>query len=149
MILLAFIYVALAVLVCAVVVGARLPVAARACIVVAAPVVAFAVWQAAQPPTGWPATAAPPKNATFVWASIREPDQLTRDAGEIDLWLTPPGATQPRSYRLPYSRQLHRGAQQAMEATRAGARLSVRSRRNRTRIRFVFYRQPPVGLPNK
>lgn len=149
MIALAIVYVALAVLAASVVAGVRAPFSVRLLVVAAAPAVAFAVWQAAQPPTGWPATAKPPKDAAFVWASIREPDRVTQDAGEIDLWLTPPDAARPRSYRLPYTRQLHQQAQQAMEATRGGVRLRVRLRRDQTRIRFMFYREPPVRLPTK
>lgn len=149
MIALAIVYVALAGLVCALVARNRAPFLGVALVCAVAPIFAFAVWQAAQPPTGWPASASPPRDAAFVWANIREPDQLADDRGEIDLWLVPAGAAQPRAYRLPYSRQLHQAAQRAMDATRGGMRLGVRSRRERKRIRFVFYQQPPIALPHK
>lgn len=149
MILLAFVYVALAALVCALIAKNRTPFLGLALVCAVAPIFAFAVWRAAQPPTGWPAAAKPPMDSAFVWANIREPDRLAKDAGEIDLWLIPAGADRPRSYRLPYTRQLHQQAQQAMQLTRAGTRVGVRQRRANLRIRFVFYVQPPAQLPDK
>lgn len=104
----------------------RVPFPARLALAAATPWLAFAVWQAARPPIGWPESSRPPKGATLVSGFVRNP--APGDAGEIDLWLQPPGATRPRAYRLPYSRALHRtvaAALAAQRATHGGLRLVV------------------------
>ena len=65
MIALALIYVGLAVMVGVTLAAHRARFIARAVVCVAAPALAFAVYFAAQPPTGWPAAASPPKR----WAA--------------------------------------------------------------------------------
>ena len=104
----------------------RVPFAARLAVSLTTPWLALAVWQAARPPIGWPEAARPPQNATLVSGFVRTP--VAGDAGEIDLWLEPPGSNRPRAYRLPYSRALHHvvaAALGALRATHGGVHLVV------------------------
>jgi hypothetical protein len=100
-------------------------------IIVLTPLMTFAVWSAAATFSGWPTDAAPAARSVFVWGAVYEPNQATRDNGEILLWLIPldyrgsllgyqPNGREPRSYRLPYSRQLHEQVSQAVAETKAG-----------------------------
>ena len=126
----------------------------RVLFVLCVPAVAFAIWQAAQPPTGWPATATPPKLAEFQWGIVHEPDQLTHDPGWIVLWLTPPGETRPRAYRVPYTRQLHKQVEGATGVVKQGGRVAIRrvalrkAAYNKT-PKMVFYVLPPAQPPSK
>jgi len=154
MIALALIYVGLAVMVGVTLAAHRARLIARAVVCVAAPALAFAVYFAAQPPTGWPAAASPPKQAQFQWAVVREPDQLSGDRGEIDLWLTPPDSARPRSYRLPYSRQTHKQVEAALQEVKQGRPVAMRLVHRRKgerglKVRPQFYRVPPPELPAK
>ena len=154
MIALAFVYVGLAVMVGVTLAAHRARFIARAVVCVAAPALAFAVYFAAQPPTGWPAAASPPKQAQFQWAVVREPDQLSGDRGEIDLWLTPPDYSRPRSYRLPYSRQTHKQVEAALREVKQGRPVAMRLVHRRKgerglKVRPQFYRVPPPELPAK
>jgi hypothetical protein len=133
----------------------RVPFAARLVLASATPWLAFAVWQAARPPIGWPESSRPPHGATLVSGFVRTP--APGDAGEIDLWLQPPGATRPRAYRLPYSRALHRAVAAALSAERAthgGLRLVVQptrvgssSRKAGAGLRIVEARLPAKAAP--
>ena len=154
MIALALVYFGVAALGCALLGGLATRVWARAAVIVVLPALAFAVWQAAQPPTGWPAVSHPPKQAQFQWAVVREPDQLSGDRGEIDLWLTPPDSARPRSYRLPYSRQTHKQVEAALQEVKQGRPVAMRLVHRRKgerglKVRPQFYRVPPPELPAK
>lgn len=122
-----------------------------AAVIVALPAISFAVWQAARPPKGWPTTTTPPRQAQFQWGVVREPEP--DNPGEIDLWLIPPGSEQPRAYRVPYTRQLHKQVQGATQAVKAGVRVGVRKVAKRgganSKARFTFYRLPPPAPPSK
>jgi hypothetical protein len=153
-ILLAIVYFGLAAITLALLTHEALTLGTRVLMIVCLPAVAFAVWRAAQPPTGWPALAQPAKQAQFQWGIVREPDQRSHDPGEIDLWLIPPGATQPRAYHLPYTRQLHKQVQAATKAVKAGMRVGIRkvgtrSGRQAARSRFVLYLLPPPAIEPK
>lgn len=152
MILLAVIFFGLAAIWLALITGNHLPFVVRAVAIYLVPWLAFAIWQAAQPPTGWPTSAKPPKSARFVAGTVREPNEVEHDLGEIDLWLVPAdGPGQPRAYRLPYSRQLHEQIVAAMRAAKEGDPVGVRKlgQRHGPRVRFVFYRFPPPQSPAK
>ena len=95
----------------------RVPFAVRIVVVVLTPWLAFAVWQAARPPIGWPDHTRPPEGAAFVSGVARPPSP--GDPGEIDLWLEPPGSNRPRAYRLAYTPALHRKLAAALAAERA------------------------------
>jgi hypothetical protein len=132
----------------------------RAAVIVALPALSFALWQAAQPPQGWPTSGVQPREAGFLWGVIREPDPQTNDPGRIFLWLDT-GASRPRAYSLPYTRQLHRQVQAALDATKKGRQIDVtRSGGNRRSAgggrqrgqhgsRLMFYPHPPFVLPPK
>lgn len=92
---------------------------------------------------GWPTTQMVPDNSHVIAFRIKEPNPLTDDAGAIFIWAdTQPGSEtpkrerivllnpktafdyhnkiDPRTYKLPYSRQAHRAilnAQKQMSAT--------------------------------
>lgn len=127
--------------------GRPWPLAARVPLIVAAPWVAFAAWHLAQPSPGWPAPRKPPRDSVFVAGVVREPDPATKDRGEIDLWLTPPGASRPRAYRLPYTRQLHEQVQQARDGAKHGGREGLR--RDPATGRYRAYLLPPAQPPRK
>lgn len=127
---------------------------ARAAVIVVLPALAFAIWQAARPPTGWPAVATPPKTAGFLWAYVREPDALTHNRGEIVLWLAPPNSDEPRAYRMPYTRQLHKQALAAMRATKGsgvkvGFKRTTRHSERGPQTVYRLYRLPPTRLETK
>jgi hypothetical protein len=149
--LLALVYFALAALGLLVVFAGKTPVLAKATAAVVIPVFAFAVWQAARPPTGWPATGTP--SGQLVAGYVQEPDALSHTPGEIDVWAVPEGATRPRAFRLPYSRALHEQTLQAMGQVKRGVRVGVAKRvksgqsSNRSGLRF--YKLPPPQAPSK
>lgn len=124
----------------------------RGAAIVVAPLLAFALWQAAQPPRGWPTTARTPRQATFLWGAIREPDPQTGDPGRVFIWADI-GSPQPRAYSLPYTRRLHRQVQAAIGQTKHGHTVTVTrqqaGRRGQRIDRLRFYPHPPVRLPAK
>ena len=122
--------------------------------IVAAPLLAFALWQAAQPPQGWPTGHPIPRSAGFLWGVIREPQ--TGDPGRIYVWLDV-GADRPRAFSLPYTRRLHRQVQAAVDATKHGHSITVTRPHGHGHVRrdgqhssaLRFYPHPPVRLPAK
>ena len=122
--------------------------------IVVAPLLAFALWQAAQPPHGWPTSQPVPKSADFLWGDIREPQ--AGDPGRIFIWLDV-GVAQPRAFSLPYTRRLHQQVQAAMDATKHGHTIAVsRPAKNAGRRghgqrggSIHFYPHPPIQLPRK
>jgi hypothetical protein len=150
---LALVYAALAVLSTWLIIGSRGDWRIKAVVIVVAPVYAFLLWQEVQPRTGWPTYSRPVSSSVFDWGLIREPS--AGDRGEIDLWLTPPGAIEPRAYRLPYTRALHKQVQAALDATKHGTQLQAKHSGNhrgassKLRSPWVFYPSPPVKQPPK
>lgn len=122
--------------------------------IIVAPLLAFALWQAAQPPQGWPTSSRTPKAAVLLWGAIREPQ--SGDPGRIFIWLDV-GAAEPRAFSLPYTRRLHKQLQAAMNATRHGHTVTVASqphpqagRQNGQHSPGIhFYPHPPAQLPAK
>lgn len=154
MIALALVYVGLATIVGATLAVNRAPLAAKAVVIPVSLALGFAVWQAAQPPTGWPATATPAKNGQLVGGFVREPDRLSHDRGEIDLLAVPPGFDHPRLYRVPYTRQTHEQLQMALAAAKRGVRVGVKMVKRPKgergpKVRPQFYLLPPPKLPTK
>ena len=145
MIVFAMIYFVIAALACSLIAYGRIGGWTKAVVLVIAPMLAFAIWQAAQPPTGWPANTKPPKDAQFQWAVVHEPDS-------IDLWLTPAGSTRERAYRVPYSRQLHEQAELALKAVKGGVRVGIRKvvkRGHAYSNRYTLYMLPPPAAESK
>lgn len=150
------------------VIGARGHWLPKLVLVVAVPSFSFAVWHSLEGYKGWPSGQGPPEHAQFLWGAVDEPDPATGSPGEIDLWLVPPDPQrsaigydsrtgEPRVYRLPYSRELHRQVLAAEQAVKHGVPVGY-SRRgrgqrgsntNRHRARMHFYRLPPPVAQRK
>jgi hypothetical protein len=89
----------------------------------------FIVWDALDTFSGWPTRQSPPERALLVSSTVDEPRA-------IYVWLVPsndPGLLayqaddrEPRSYRLPYSRQLHAQVDMANTLARQGRRVEIR-----------------------
>jgi hypothetical protein len=105
-------------------------------LIIVLPAFGLAVWDALDSYRGWPAPIAPPEKAQFVWAVIQEPLPGEKGTGMICLWLLPykePGqgkwlefvrdAGEPRAFRAPYSRRLHRALTRALQMVRQGQRV--------------------------
>jgi hypothetical protein len=77
----------------------------------------FLHWQGLQDYKGWPAEQSLPEKFELIAADVVEPTAHNQQQGRIYLWVRPDlgGATgkiveentNPRAYRLPYSRKLH------------------------------------------
>lgn len=111
----------------------------------------FAVWRALDSFTGWPTSTAPPARALLLSSEVDEPDA-------IYVWLlTParpgvleyrPGATEPRAFRLPYTRTLHHQIDRAQGMARRGQpvelrRVSGQEGEGPSRGRFRVFPLPP------
>jgi hypothetical protein len=85
--------------------------------IVCAPALAFALWLDRPDTAGWPSRARTPDHANLVWATVDEPNPALSDPGRIYLWLDV-GASAPRAYSVPYSRQLQQRLQRALQAVK-------------------------------
>ncbi|MCC7413030.1 MAG: hypothetical protein IT495_15550 [Gammaproteobacteria bacterium] len=60
---------------------------------------------------GWPTDDGLPRRFNLVAVYVQEPDKVTGARGDIYLWVTdmlaPPDQSVPRSYRLPFTPELH------------------------------------------
>jgi hypothetical protein len=134
--------------------------ALRLPLLAATPLLALAVWWQLSARDGWPTGSHPAEGSSFVAGVVQAP--TPGDAGAIYLWAQPPNSDTPRSYRLPYSRQLERQVAHAATAAKRGARVGVRTARRtagarrrrgaRAQVmssRFEFYRLPPPELEVK
>jgi hypothetical protein len=125
--------------------------------IVVASTFTFAVWDALGSFSGWPTEQDLPSRSLLLSSSVDEPKA-------IYVWVIPPSpsgvlaykadTSEPRAYRLPYSRQLHEqldrgtamGTQgRPVELRRAGANTSGR----RTRFVVRAYRMPHSSLSRK
>lgn len=83
--------------------------------------IAYQGWDRAQ---GWPSSNPVPEKFLLHGAVIEEPDKENGVTGTIHLWLTDLSthqpAEQPRAHVLPYSKQLHSNAQEALRNMRNG-----------------------------
>lgn len=120
---------------------------------------------------GWPTVSAPPLTSTFVSGIVEEPDPATGDEGAIYIWLIPvKGASsdhglgytsktgEPRSYELPYSRELHKQVDKANGITKKGGTVQAQVTRPKGTKTHAGARTPkflirlydlPPGLPPK
>ena len=83
---------------------------------------------------GYPTTQALPTKGILLAYDVREPNRASRDQGAIQLWVRPlktkkrkgtsvleyDPKTEPRAYRLPYSRDMHERLKAADETLRQG-----------------------------
>ena len=78
---------------------------------------------------GWPSSQQPPKEFRVHWVVIKEPNKKTGDKGDVYVWVTDMNPKEkddgsffisfanenmrkPRSYRLEYSKELHKDGQE-------------------------------------
>jgi hypothetical protein len=132
--------------------------ALRMPLLAATPVLALAVWWQLSQRDGLPTGARPADGSALVASVVQAP--TPGDAGAIYLWARPPKSETPRSYRLPYTRQLERVVTHAATAAEQGRPMGVRTakkgkgskgrRRDEvTSSGLQFYRLPPHGLEAK
>jgi hypothetical protein len=76
------------------------------------------------PLLGWPTDADLPKRFNLVAIFVKEPDKSSGDEGEIYLWASDlnhnPRDVEPRSYRVPFSGELHARVVEAGNKMRKG-----------------------------
>ena len=138
--------------------------------------------------TGWPSSNGLPNRFEIYWIKVKEPSTTHSDDGAIYLWtqnLTPkknpwwslyqPDNSEPRVYKIDYSREQHKQANQALGMLKKGERVigingkgggvkgkgSGKSRGKfgkffghpgeafRGHKRLFFYKMPPPKLPSK
>jgi hypothetical protein len=104
--------------------------ALRLPLLAATPLLALAVWWQLSQRDGWPTASHPTDGAAFVAGVVQAP--TPGSAGAVYLWAQPPNSDAPRSYRLPYSRQLERQVAHAANATKRGVRVGLRAARKPT-----------------
>jgi hypothetical protein len=130
---------------------------ARLPLLAATPVLAIAVWWQLQQQNGWPTGGRPVDGSVFVAGVVQSPAPGSN--GAIYLWTTPPGATKPRAYRLPYNRRLEKEVASAARASRAGQKVAIRAPKSAkpqgaggpqaAGAHLRFYRLPAQGLQQK
>lgn len=118
------------------VIYARGPWALKLVLIVSVPAYGVFVWQTVEQWRGYPVPHTPPDSA-LIASVVREPDW-------IYVWLVPPSASEPRAYRIPYTRQAHEQLHRAELAMRAGLRVGFRQNRGR----WESY-ELPLALPAK
>ena len=69
---------------------------------------------------GWPTDRRLPPRFEVLAEEVIEPDPASGADGAVYLWVRAPGQQRPRAYRLPYSKALHREADQAGRRRSAG-----------------------------
>lgn len=122
-----FAFILLAAVICLLLIGTKWKWWQILLLILVVPTFSLIVWRSIESYKGWPSAADPPEKSLVHWALIREPDPAHDDPGAIYVWLTPldevagsrnpldydspPG--DPRAYKLPYSRSLHKGMQRA------------------------------------
>ncbi len=72
------------------------------------PAIYFLHWQGLNETKGWPTDETLPTQFELISADIVEPNPLKKVEGNINLWVRPEEDGPPRSYSLPYSRDLHK-----------------------------------------
>ena len=88
-------------------------------------------WVALESREGWPVNEPLPAKFNLLDASIVEPDRQKKHAGAIYIWAQRTDQLKPRSYALPYNRELHIALHQSLQtaATRPSSdRLRFRTR---------------------
>jgi hypothetical protein len=132
--------------------------ALRLPLLAATPVLALAVWWQLSQRDGLPTASHPANGSAFVASVVQAP--TPGNAGAIYLWAQPPNSDTPKSYRLPYSRQLEQEVAHAASAAKGGQRVGLRATRKPTRAThsrgaqtpsgpLQFYRLPPPKLEAK
>lgn len=119
---------------------------------------------------GWPTVDRPAVTSTYIGGIVEEPDPVAHTAGVIYIWVIPAkgGSSdhglgykshtgEPRSYKLPYSRELHKEIDQANGIIKKDGRVAVKvskrtggphSGSHVPKFLVRLYELPP-GLPPK
>lgn len=81
--------------------------------------------------TGWPTTAALPRNFILIASEVHEPDPHKGDAGVMYWWIRESGNPDqpPRVYQLPYRAELHQKAEQVVTEQKQGAQYLGKSQK--------------------
>lgn len=115
----------------------RGPWALKLALIVTVPLYGFIVWHSIDQWRGYPVPARPPQGSALVASAVDEPRA-------IFLWVVTPGSSEPRAYRIPYSRAAHQAVAAASSARGKGVHVGVRFNAGRV----AFYVLPPA-LPPK
>jgi len=86
----------------------QMPMPAKLLLAALLPLVYFLHWVGLKETEGWPTGQSLPIQFELISADIVESNKLMGVEGSIHLWVRPDGHRQPRSYRLAYSRDLHK-----------------------------------------
>ncbi len=86
------------------------------------PAIYYLHWFGLQQSKGWPSDQTLPTQFELISADIVEPNQSKEVLGNIHLWIRPEEDDAPRSYILPYSRDLHKRLFEAKQRTTQGRR---------------------------
>ncbi len=128
-------FILLAALLCWMLIGAKGKWWLKLATILIVPGFGLAVWGSISSYKGWPTASEPPEKALLVGGIVREPDAKKDDPGAIYLWLIPlkgdghsnlnpldyvSSGAEPRSYKLPYTRQLHDAVNDAQAAEKDG-----------------------------
>ncbi len=135
----------------------------------------FMIWKSLDSYLGWPTLANPPNKAILIWAVVNEPSRKLRDPGSIYLWLKPreasarvalfgyaPSLSDPRVYKLPYSRKTHKDVVKSLELIQNFKSVEVEFGGRKSNYGYLFgeggtnapgstefYELPPPKLPPK
>ncbi len=127
-------FILLAAVLCLLLIGSKWKWWQKLALIVIVPSFGLAVWASIASYKGWPTRDALPTKSVVYWTIVREPNPARNDPGAIFLWATSLDAVgrtrnpltyaspgdEPRAYRLPYSRELHLGLQNAQGSMREG-----------------------------
>lgn len=99
---------------------------------------------------GWPTGQRLPPRFDVLAEQVIEPDERSGEPGAVFLWVRAPGQQRPRAYRLPYSKALHREADQAGQRRAAGTpQTGVRVERDAQRADGAGGRHLPVRIMDR
>ncbi len=113
-------YVLLAVFVIWSIFGKRFSTPQKLFISLLLPLVYYLHWIGLQNTKGWPSDQTLPTKFELISADIVEPNQFKKIKGNIHLWIRPDDTGSPRSYILPYTRDLHKRLFEARERIQQG-----------------------------
>lgn len=117
----------------------------KAPLIVVVPFLAFLVVASLNGRQGWPVSAYPPNKSIVVGEYIVEANPVNDDPGVIYITAFPPGATKPREYKIPYSRQAEAQLLAGKRIRQQGG-VSVYKRERKI---IKVYKLPPAHLPSK
>ena len=118
----------------------------------------FFVWSARDTGLGWPIEKPIPPLAQFVSCVVQEPEPGTKQHGVIYLWMIPlqakhgivgyqSSAAEPRAYKEPYRRDLHKSCDYAAKETSQGIPVGIKKVNAKSKIDNRPGRYVPYLLP--